>query len=537
MKSACALLALLILSLLFFSRAFGAPFMADDWYIIPGAVDAGFSGIWQHHHGFYRPIVGVTFLIQERICGLQPLHFRILNVGIHAINTYLVFRFVLLLLRVFFPGKTPASLSNLALASSVLFLVMPSHTQPVAWISARPDLMATTFCLLSLLYFLPLLDLSGSSKTRLTISQVFFVLALFSKESSVCLPLLFIAFTAAGLRRKAKFVSPLALTGCIVSLLNLGIYLLIRKTLLGSIVGGYGETVHLKFSLLITAKSVIALFLRSFLPPLPQFLRQPLTPWIVVILGILVFVGIVASIFAIRKLVQDPNPITEFSFGFFLVLSIFICILPAANLGISMFSSDQERLTYLPSVFSCIFLAFVIIAAFENRLLRGVAFLTVTLFYATTLLRGVENYRKGGEFMRQIENTLNHSAANTPVLIVNAPDTYRGIYVCRGYIGYKRSQNPNLSIIALQTYHSSDSKVLFNDHGNNLFEVTLTNPYDRFRLIGPEDRCIGMFDSSQTRFRFEVKCSPNPKMLLFTEGKLIPVHGKQAGAHHLPGGF
>src|ERR1700694_5190458 len=76
----------------------------------------------------------------------------------------------------------------ISIGAGALFLLHPSHTEAVSWISGRADLIATLFCLASLLFYLAY----GRSKraAHLAPSLFGFALALLAKESAICLPLL-----------------------------------------------------------------------------------------------------------------------------------------------------------------------------------------------------------------------------------------------------------------------------------------------------------------------------------------------------------
>ena len=130
---------------------------------------------------YYRPIINLGYIIDYHIWGLKPFGFHLTNLLLHAINSILVY-FLL-----FFITKR----ISLSLGSAFLFALHPSHIGTVAWIAGRTDSIATIFSLAS---FIMLLCYSrkGKSKWILIIASLFFTLALFSKETAIVLPILFL---------------------------------------------------------------------------------------------------------------------------------------------------------------------------------------------------------------------------------------------------------------------------------------------------------------------------------------------------------
>jgi len=129
----------------------------------------------------YHPLTTLTYLIEFKCFGLNPLPFHILNVALHLLNTWLVF-----ILAERLSGKKITGI-----LVSLLFAIHPMHVESVAWISERKDLLYTTFYLLSLMLYLRYLEFK---KAKFYIGAVLlFIFSLLSKSAAVTLPVLLIA--------------------------------------------------------------------------------------------------------------------------------------------------------------------------------------------------------------------------------------------------------------------------------------------------------------------------------------------------------
>ncbi|MBC7949125.1 MAG: hypothetical protein H7Y42_14670, partial [Chitinophagaceae bacterium] len=104
-----------------------------------------------HQGGYYRPLIGVSFLIDKFVWGLESkiMHFE--NILLHLINTLLVFWLASLLI-----NQRDGRNRYLPLVASLFFSLNPIVTESVNWISGRTDILAGVFVLLSavcIIYF------------------------------------------------------------------------------------------------------------------------------------------------------------------------------------------------------------------------------------------------------------------------------------------------------------------------------------------------------------------------------------------------
>ena len=92
----------------------------------------------------YRPATLLTYAVERTIFGPSPGHFHLVNVKLHVLASLLVLGATLLLLRRREGGEAAA------LLTALLFAVHPLHSEAVAGIVGRAELLATIFVLMAL---------------------------------------------------------------------------------------------------------------------------------------------------------------------------------------------------------------------------------------------------------------------------------------------------------------------------------------------------------------------------------------------------
>jgi protein O-mannosyl-transferase len=127
---------------------------------------------------YYRPVFLVDFILESRLFGIKPAGYHFTNLLFHIISVILLFLF---LKRI----KIPPIDSFLL---SLLFAVHPVLTQAVAWIPGRNDMLLMIFFLSSFILLIKYLD--KSSPGILAMSFLFYLAALFTKETAIIIPVI-----------------------------------------------------------------------------------------------------------------------------------------------------------------------------------------------------------------------------------------------------------------------------------------------------------------------------------------------------------
>lgn len=95
------------------------------------------------HGDLYQPLPMLTFMANYALHGANPRGYHLVNIYLHAINAMLV---LLLIRRIVRDDRA-------GLLTAAMFALHPMQMEPVAWVTGRIILLATTFALLTLLAF------------------------------------------------------------------------------------------------------------------------------------------------------------------------------------------------------------------------------------------------------------------------------------------------------------------------------------------------------------------------------------------------
>ncbi len=175
----------------------------------------------------YRPLVSLSWWIQQRTTGLSPVALHVVDIGLHATTAVLV----LLLLGALVPDRTWTT------AAAALWGVHPVLSEAVCSFVGRADILASGLLLCALLA--QVRAARGGRPVALgALAALCVTAALFCKEYAVAFPFLILAVDLllwrAGRRAAPLSLAALAWAG---SFAGLAVYLSIRYALAGEIGG------------------------------------------------------------------------------------------------------------------------------------------------------------------------------------------------------------------------------------------------------------------------------------------------------------
>ena len=363
-------------AMLVFGNSIGNGFVFDDKFIIvnnpyirhlrPSIIFL--SGYWPDPRFdiLYRPLVILSYAVNFAIGGLTPWGYHLVNVVLHAGNSALVYAVAWSL----FQSR------GLAFFVAITFALHPIHTEAVANVVGRAELLAALLLFLAWLAYLKALEVDGIRRVlRYAASVICFLLALISKEHAVVLVGLLIlsdVFLYTERRWHPSFHGLLRfMAGPLWRvypwyLATFAIYVLVRYQVLGALrtslrgihfVDNPIAWVDLPTRLL-TATTVIGKYLWLLL--VPYGLSADYSYHVIPLSRRLWDPAVLATISALLLLaacawmVRRHHPVFVVAFGFFM-----LAILPVSNLVFPIGTIMGERLMYLPSFGFCLALGAV----------------------------------------------------------------------------------------------------------------------------------------------------------------------------------
>lgn len=339
-------------------QALENPFALKQIFLLPyAAIEAG----------LYRPVALLTYSLNFLFTGTSPFGFHLVNIILYWLLCFSIFQF----LEKLFKSRT------FALATSFLFLTLPIHTEVVANIIGRAEIMALLFSVLLLKELL-------NEKINHYKVGLFLFLALGSKETAIAvLPIALLVifvhekYNLADFALTAKNILSKYLYPILASLSATVFYFCLRLIVLGPehFVGIETTIVENQlmftdgFSRFYTALQVLAMYIGKSIVPInlcsDYSYSQIATTYSIwqmeSLLGLAVLIFLVFSIFYFIR--RRP----EISLGSAIFLFSF---LPVSNLFFPIGTIAGERLMFFPSLGLCVLLAYFALKLYSLLKLR-----------------------------------------------------------------------------------------------------------------------------------------------------------------------
>jgi len=180
--------------------------------------------------GRYRPLTLVMFAMEVQLFGQSPFVGHLVNVLLYGLTCVLLYILLLRLLNGH--NKDEHFAYFVAFAAALIFAAHPLHTEAVANIKGRDEIVALLGSLAAAYYCLR--SWQEQKMSLSIIAGLIFFITLFSKENAItflgAIPLMFLFFTKASIGDIAKRVAPLVV-GAVL-------FLIIRASIIG---GGLGD--------------------------------------------------------------------------------------------------------------------------------------------------------------------------------------------------------------------------------------------------------------------------------------------------------
>ena len=323
----------------------------------------GFTG---HNDQSYRPVVLILFAIEKEVFGNNPHVGHFVNVLLFALCCLLLFK----LLNALFGNTLPL----LPVAAAFLFAAHPIHTEAVANIKGRDDILNFIFLILSLTFILRHVD--EGKKKYFFLSVLCFFLSLMCKEVAVTflaiIPLTILFFREVPLKRIAM--------GMIAFTVAFGIYMFIRSSVLDAVTfqekmkvvnnglaAASNESDRIATAILILGKYVLLLFFPHPLSWDYSFNQIPIVSFsdikVIVVMCVFTTLLIYAALIVLKKIKSLSATQYQKKLSFsklpsrifsFCILFFFITMSVVSNIFIMIGATLGERFLFVPSLAFCI---------------------------------------------------------------------------------------------------------------------------------------------------------------------------------------
>jgi tetratricopeptide (TPR) repeat protein len=367
------LLICVVIAFLVYANTIGHGYTVDDATVIAkneitqkgvGALGEIFTtpyraGFWDRDEGLYRPLSVAMFAIEHDLWPEEPMPGHVINILLFVLTTALVF----ITVRKLFPGDDIL----LPFITALLFAIHPIHTEVVANIKSRDEILCLLFGLLCISF---LTDHVNEKKLKyLLLSMLMYFLSFLSKESAITLlavfPLVVWFRTEKG--KQLRWSPLIGLTAVATA------SMVIRYLVLGSMTGT-AEHQLINNSLLAadgfperlgSALTIMGKYLYLLIIPHPlsfdySYNQIPLTGLFT--LPALAALMICASLFY-RAIKQLPKKGPD-AFG---ILFFFITISLVSNILFLIESSMAERFLYMPSFGYCLGVSWALVRFTSNN--------------------------------------------------------------------------------------------------------------------------------------------------------------------------
>ncbi len=312
----------------------------------------------------YRPLSLVMFAIEYQLFGLNPKVGHFINVFLYALTGILMLWMVSILFR---DSGNEKWFLAIPFVSALLFVVHPVHTEVVANIKSRDEILSMLF---SLLTIYSTFQFSATGKIyQAVLSAIFLMLALLAKENAIT----FIAVVPLALYFFTKVSIPKILRASLPLFIAAAVYLLLRYQVIGYLLDSGKEITGLMNNPFLEATEsekyatifyTLGLYIKLLFFPHPLThdyypYQIPLVNWddLRAIIPLLLYAAmIVFALYSMKK-----RSVISFCILYFIAtISI------ASNIVFPIGTFMNERFLYMPSLGFCIFIAFVLVKISEN---------------------------------------------------------------------------------------------------------------------------------------------------------------------------
>ncbi len=442
-----------------------AGFTGDDLEGILRASSRGrrFAGL-DYSAVQWRPLSNLSLWLDRTVWGLDASGFHLTNVVLNGLVAALV---AVLADRLWDAAVRSRAADPLprwvpgGLAAAV-FLVLPSHSEAVAWVGGRGDLLVAVGALASLLCWWTATRQGRTDLRWVLAALVALAGALLAKETATTWPLVLSALEVArtwsgdgdrGRRAVRAAARPWPAYVLVAAWFG------VRWAVIGRPFGSYGSDSLLAGGPLGVARHGASVLVRSLVPGLPV--------WGWAVAGVVGLAALGAVIVAARQ--PGARQLLAVWPLAFLPAAMVLCSLPVLGLGTSATGPLGERLGYLASTFGCVLVAWLLGVLVVHR--AAVGWTVAGLLLAVALVLSVAAQARwvaAGNLADRLFESAKELPVDRPALVLNQPDELNGTYVALNALpaalALRHGWNDLTAVWTATTYsQGSDGRVTVTD--------------------------------------------------------------------------
>ncbi|MBN8723587.1 MAG: tetratricopeptide repeat protein [Acidobacteria bacterium] len=342
--------------------------------------------------GGYRPITNVSYALNYAVNGLDPYGYHLVNIILHIINCLLIYWLCNFYCKNIF----------ISLFTSLLFAIHPVHSEAVAAIYGRPELLCTFFILIAWMFYTKSIE----NKYFYILSLITYFLSLFSKENGIIfIGILFLVQFCT----ESTWIKRLKPNSKLIGYILITIPFLILRSYVVKAIGVptseqaqffAGDSIFTRiytmslgylmyFKILIWPKDLLTIYTYTTIP------KQTSLSLSVILALLIIFTIILIGIWQVNK-----RPLLAFSLLFFFIVTSVI-----SNIVFPIGILIAERVIYLASLSICLLFAITLYWFYQ----LGWKKLSIILSIFILLLSSVRTYFRNQDFLTDI-SVLNSAA-------------------------------------------------------------------------------------------------------------------------------
>lgn len=395
------ILSLLVLVLIVYGRSLVGGFVFDDRNILENkGLFSSLSNIgqivmhpfWSIESGLYRPISLLSYTFNFIFLGQGPFGFHFINLILYFFVGSLIYLFI----------KRVWKNEYLAFFTSILFLLLPIHTEVVANIAGRTEILALLFSLLALLEF------TSTKEVNFWRAGIWTFLAIGSKETAIAIvPIiliyLYIKEGKISLEMLNKYFK--SISGVVVGIC---FYLFLRFFSLGpthflgvktSLIENpliFTDTL----SRIYTSFKILWIYISKMFWPINlcsdySYNQIPIISNFFNFGTILGFLSLTIAVILIFVYIHK-KPIISFA------MSIFVfSFLPVSNILFPIGTIAGERLLFFPSLGISILVTFLLFQLFKIIKNKNIKIILISIFILILSIYGIISIKREGVWLNE----------------------------------------------------------------------------------------------------------------------------------------